>query len=286
MRRSALRKGIVKNIINDIRRYTMSYFQSSRSNSFLGSLPEVTKNLLIINVLVWVATMIFKSKGVDFNQYLALHFWQADRFMPWQLVTYMFMHDSSSLGGGLLHLGCNMFNLFMFGALLERVLGTKRYLLYYMMCGIGAGLVQEVVWQFTWETEFVSNLRTADGAVPSMAIVHQAIANGDAHTVEMMKEFLNFGFLTVGASGAVFGLLLAFGMTFPNLKMYIIPFPFPIKAKWMVIGYGVFELLCGTTGMMSGVAHYAHLGGMVFGVLLLLYWRQKGMLPKDGWYDY
>ena len=98
MRRSALRKGIVKNIINDIRRYTMSYFQSSRSNSFLGSLPEVTKNLLIINVLVWVATMIFKSKGVDFNQYLALHFWQADRFMPWQLVTYMFMHDSSSLG--------------------------------------------------------------------------------------------------------------------------------------------------------------------------------------------
>lgn len=237
MRRSALRKGIVKNIINDIRRYTMSYFQSSRSNSFLGSLPEVTKNLLIINVLVWVATMIFKSKGVDFNQYLALHFWQADRFMPWQLVTYMFMHDSSSLGGGLLHLGCNMFNLFMFGALLERVLGTKRYLLYYMVCGIGAGLVQEVVWQFTWETEFVSNLRTADGAVPSMAIVHQAIANGDAHTVEMMKEFLNFGFLTVGASGAVFGLLLAFGMTFPNLKMYIIPFPFPIKAKWMVIGY-------------------------------------------------
>ena len=144
MRRSALRKGIVKNIINDIRRYTMSYFQSSRSNSFLGSLPEVTKNLLIINVLVWVATMIFKSKGVDFNQYLALHLWQADRFMPWQLVTYMFMHDSSSLGGGLLHLGCNMFNLFMFGALLERVLGTKRYLLYYMVCGIGAGLVQEI----------------------------------------------------------------------------------------------------------------------------------------------
>ena len=84
----------------------------------------------------------------------------------------------------------------------------------------------------------------------------------------------------------MFGLLLAFGMTFPNLKMYIIPFPFPIKAKWMVIGYGVFELLCGTTGMMSGVAHYAHLGGMLFGVLLLLYWRQKGMLPKDGWYDY
>lgn len=262
----------------------MSYFDTSRRNSFLGSLPEITKNLLIINVLVWVATMIFKSKGIDFNQYLALHFWQADKFMLWQPVTYMFMHDSTSLSAGLIHLGCNMFNLFMFGALLERMLGAKRYLLYYLACGIGAGLVQEVVWQFTWEADFVSNLRMSDGSVPSMAVVQQAIASGDAHVMGMMKEFLNMAFLTVGASGSVFGLLLAFGMSFPNLKMFIIPFPFPIKAKWMVIGYGVFELLCGTTGMMSGVAHYAHLGGMLFGFMLIMYWKRTGVIGNHDFY--
>lgn len=258
----------------------MSY-NTSRSGSFLGAIPDITKNLIIINVLMWIATMVLQTRGIVLNRYLALHFWQAADFQPWQVVSYMFMHDSSSLQGGLLHLFCNMFNLYMFGALLERMLGAKRYLTYYLVCGVGAALVQQLVWQLTWVSDFASVLRMSDGAVASVSEVQQAIAAGDANVLNLMAEFFNQGYLTVGASGAVFGLLLAFGMSFPNLKMFIIPFPFPIKAKWMVIGYGVFELVCGTGGMMSGVAHFAHLGGMLFGILMILYWKHTGVIRKN-----
>ena len=138
------------------------------------------------------------------------------------------MHDFSSVQGGLLHLFCNMFNLYMFGALLERMLGAKRYLVYYLVCGVGAGIVQELVWQLTW----VGDVASALGV--SVAEAQNAINAGQ---IGDLADFLNLRYLTVGASGAVFGLLLAFGMSFPNLKMFIIPFPFPIKAKWMVIGW-------------------------------------------------
>lgn len=258
----------------------MSY-NTSRSGSFLASIPDITKNLLIINVLMWVATMVLQTRGIMLERYLGLHFWQASDFMPWQIVSYMFMHDSTSLHGGLVHLFCNMFNLYMFGALLERMLGAKRYLTYYLVCGIGAALVQELVWQLTWVNDFASVLRMSDGAAVTVAEVQSSIAAGDATVMKLMAEFFNQGYLTVGASGAVFGLLLAFGMSFPNLKMFIIPFPFPIKAKWMVIGYGVFELVCGTGGMMSGVAHFAHLGGMLFGILMILYWKHTGVIRKN-----
>ncbi len=258
-------------------------YSASRGGSFLASIPVITKNLLIINVLMWVATMALQNRGIYLERFLALHYWGADDFMPWQMVSYMFMHDSSSLQGGLIHLFCNMFNLYMFGALLERMLGAKRYLIYYLVCGLGAGVVQEVVWQFTWMSDFASVLRTVGGAVPSVAEVQQAVSASDPTVMQLMKEFLNQGMLTVGASGAVFGLLLAFGMSFPDLKMFIIPFPFPIKAKWMVIGYGVFELVCGTGGLMSGVAHFAHLGGMLFGILMILYWKHTGVIRKNGY---
>src|SRR5574344_395649 len=203
----------------------MSY-NSSRGGSFLGSIPDITKNLLIINVLMWIATMALQTRGVHLDKWFALHFWQAGDFMPWQIVTYMFMHDFSSVQGGLLHLFCNMFNLYMFGALLERMLGAKRYLVYYLVCGVGAGIVQELVWQLTW----VGDVASALGV--SAAEAQNAINAGQ---IGDLADFLNLRYLTVGASGAVFGLLLAFGMSFPNLKMFIIPFPFPIKAKWMVI---------------------------------------------------
>ena len=249
----------------------MSY-NSSRGGSFLGSIPDITKNLLIINVLMWIATMALQTRGVHLDKWFALHFWQAGDFMPWQIVTYMFMHVFSSVQGGLLHLFCNMFNLYMFGALLERMLGAKRYLVYYLVCGVGAGIVQELVWQLTW----VGDVASALGV--SAAEAQNAINAGQ---IGDLADFLNLRYLTVGASGAVFGLLLAFGMSFPNLKMFIIPFPFPIKAKWMVIGYGVFELVCGTQGMMSGVAHFAHLGGMLFGILMILYWKHTGVIRKN-----
>lgn len=250
-----------------------SYYDSGRG-SFLSAIPVVTKNLLIINLLLWVATFVMSGKGIDLNRYLALHFWQGSDFNLAQMVTYMFMHDTSSVQSGFLHIFCNMFNLWMFGVVLERTFGARRYLLYYLVCGVGAALVQELVWQLSWVNDVAGLLGMSTGQAEQLI---------NSSSIGDLPMFLNNAYLTVGASGAVFGILLAFGMTFPNLPMYIIPFPFPIKAKWMVMGYGAVELIFGVTGSMSGVAHFAHLGGMLFGFLLILYWKRNGMTGGSGY---
>jgi len=151
-----------------------------------------------------------------------------------------------------------MFAVWMFGRVLEQVWGPKRFLTYYLICGIGAGLIQELVqyleYAFTLSNYDSVNLGIAGGIIP-------------------MEEYLNM-MTTVGASGAVYGILLAFGMLFPNSQMFIFPLPFPIKAKYFVIGYAVLELFLGLGGG-DGVAHFAHLGGMLFGLILIIYWRKK-----------
>ena len=209
----------------------------------------VTKHLLVINTLVFLAAMTLRRvANIDLDLWLGLRYWKLSEFNPIQLFTYMFMHAN------FVHLFVNMFSLWMFGSLLERVLGTKRYLFYYITCGLGAALLQEVVWQSI-----------------DMGVVSQAADSIYA--------------ITVGASGAVFGLLLAFGMIFPNMPMYIIPIPVPIKAKWMVIGYALLELYLGVSGNMSDVAHYAHLGGMIAGIIMILYWKRNGTLLRgNGFY--
>ena len=233
----------------------------------------VTRHLLAINVIVWLATVVLQQVNmIDLNRWLGLHFWLGSNFNPAQLFTYMFMHANFT------HLFFNMFSLWMFGSLLERVLGAKRYLFYYITCGLGAALVQELVWQFTWQDILAASVT---GPVASVTDIIKAINEG--HAAFTMDNFYN-SMVTIGASGAVFGILLAFGMLFPNMPMYIIPFPFPIKAKWMVLGYGVIELFFGVTGEMSGVAHFAHLGGMIAGILLILYWRHNGTLTRNGLY--
>ncbi len=244
--------------------------------SFFSSIPPVTLNLLIINFIMWLATIVLDRAGIDVLRYLGLHYWQASDFNPAQLFTYMFLHDTSSIT----HVFFNMFSLWMFGTTLERVLGAKRYLFYYVSCGIGAALVQELAWQFTWQSTFVSSV--AAGSNMTVAQVRAAMAAGQV-PAELVAQFMN-QMVTIGASGAVFGILLAFGMLFPNLPMYIIPFPFPIKAKWMVIGYGAIELLFGMYGVMSGVAHFAHLGGMIAGVFIILYWKRTGTIRGNGYY--
>jgi len=242
-------------------------------------MPPVTKNIIIINVIMWVATILLMSRNiVDLTQILGLHFWLGSDFHVYQILTYMFMHDSGNpLQDGILgamsmsvsHLFFNMFSLWMFGMLLERVMGAKRYLFFYLTCGIGAGLVQELVWHMSWE----SVLATINN-VPTVEI-ENAIKVG-AINANFLNEFYN-NLVTVGASGAVFGILLAFGMIFPNMPMYIFFIPIPIKAKWMVIGYGAIELFFGITGHMDHVAHFAHLGGMLFAFIILMYWRKKGV---------
>ena len=133
--------------------------------------------------------------------------------------------------------------------------------------------MQELTWEFAWQSMFVPSFAQLNSL--SVEQVQQLMASGRID--QYLDSFYN-SMVTVGASGAVFGILLAFGFLFPNMSMYIIPFPFPIKAKWMVLGYGVVELFFGVSGVMDSVAHFAHLGGMIFGIIILLYWKRSGVL--------
>jgi len=227
---------------------------------FLSSIPTVTRNLLIINVLVFLAQALL-GNNIPINKYLALQFFESDYFYPHQVITYMFLH------GGLSHIFFNMFALFMFGRTLEMVWGPRKFLIYYILTGIGAALAQEIVYSVHFsEVVFNSNITT--------------IYTG-AETYSR-QEFFNLLPATLGASGAIFGILVAFGMMFPNSELFIIPFPFPIKAKWFVIGYGIIELGLGiSNNAADNVAHFAHLGGLVTGLIILLYWRKKGKLTTN-----
>ncbi|MBR4160312.1 MAG: rhomboid family intramembrane serine protease [Bacteroidaceae bacterium] len=223
----------------------------------MNNMPPVTKNLLIINALFFLSTFVAPKYGVDLNGVLGLHFFLADNFMPWQLLTYMFMHANFE------HILFNMFALWMFGRIIEQVMGAKRFLFYYLACGIGAGLVQELVQWFNYiSLEHVDVARSGTELVYGKYVVQ----NGLAMDINMWR--------TVGASGSVYGILLAFGMIFPNEKMFIFPLPFPIKAKLFVIGYALIELFM--TKSNDGIAHYAHLGGMLFGLIILLIWKDGG----------
>ena len=226
----------------------------------MNNLPPVTKNLLIINVLFFFGAIVGRRYGVDLNDMLGLHFFLASDFKLFQLVTYMFMH------GDFQHIFFNMFAVWMFGRTLEMVFGSKRFLTYYLVCGIGAGIVQEVIQYVFYATELVRY----DSVNIGVEIVP-------------MAEYLNM-MTTVGASGAVYGILLAFGMLFPNSQMFVFPLPFPIKAKFFVIGYAVIELFLGLGQTGDGVAHFAHLGGMIFGFLLIMYWRKKS--KNNGQFHY
>lgn len=243
-------------------------------------MPPVTKNLIIINFIVWFAMLVLQSK-LDLMRYGALHYITAPDFNPIQLVTYMFMHSTSNFA----HILFNMFTLFMFGITLERVLGSSKFLFYYLSCGIGAALVQEGVWALTWEGDAVkalANLYNVD--YPEMREVINSVLSGASigNVRENIYAFQNF-MMTIGASGAVYGVLLAFGMIFPNRELYMMFIPIPIKAKWMVIGYGLIELLIGLSSPGSTVAHFAHLGGMVFGFIMIWYWKKKGII-HGGYY--
>ena len=215
----------------------------------MNNLPTTTKNLLLINALVFAATYFLQSW--DIAGKLGLHFFMASDFHLYQLVTYMFVH------GGFTHIFFNMFALWMFGRVMENVWGPRKFLFYYMICGIGAGIIQEIAQLGTY---YVEGLYAYD----QVNIGTSILTTG---------QYLNL-WNTVGASGAVYGILLAFGMTFPNERIFIFPIPVPIKAKWFVIGYAALELYSSISSSMDGVAHVAHLGGMLFGLLLILYWRR------------
>lgn len=197
--------------------------------------------------------LVLAQMGIaNLNSLCGLHFFMASDFHLYQLITYMFMH------GGWEHIILNMFMLWMFGSVMERVWGPKRYIFYYLFCGIGAGLMQEIA-------QFVQFYIIASDAGFSFSMLSQVAAANDA----VLGQWT-----TVGASGALYALLLAFGMMFPDERMFIIPIPIPIKAKWMVMGSIVVELFSALASPGSQVAHLAHLGGMIFGFFLIRYWQK------------
>lgn len=224
-----------------------------------SSIPTVTKNILIISVIMFAATSLLESK-VDLTRILGLHYFLASDFKPYQFVTYIFMH------GNLMHLFFNMFALFMFGAVLENAWGPKKFLIFYIVTGLGAAVTQLVVYYF----QITPVLEHANELMSQATNYAQ-----QTQVIEAKKEFLN-RFVVVGASGSLFGLLIAFGMMFPNAELMMLFLPIPIKAKYFVAIYGVIELISGITNASGDpVAHFAHLGGMLFGFILMMIWRRK-----------
>jgi membrane associated rhomboid family serine protease len=260
----------------------------------LGNIPPVLKNLLIINILMFIGSMVVeRTMQVDLNNLLGLHYFKSEFFRPYQIITHMFMHAN------LTHIFLNMFMLWMFGRVLEQVWGGRRFLFYYFFTGLGAAALHMLVMHI--ELSALVRDATAFSNTPSpdlfAAFIKEHLGRStfpqlhdftqawlaDPSNSSYSNEALSFinkfvqskmNISTVGASGAVYGVLLAFGMIFPNMPLVLIFFPFfPIKAKYMVIAMGVLELVYGLSMPGSNVAHFAHLGGMIFGFILIKYWN-------------
>jgi membrane associated rhomboid family serine protease len=231
----------------------------SRPVSF-SQLPEVVKNLLIINGLFFLATISLESYGIDFKRWFALHQFQSPDFEPYQLITHFFMHANFP------HLLFNMFMLWMFGKTLENVWGAKRFLIYYIITGLGAAMIYILFVQYQIygiSDNFPELLELAKEGKYSV---------GNTNSEKLSQLVLS---PMVGASGAVYGLLLAFGMLFPNTLLYIY-FAIPIKAKYVVMALGGIALFSGImNNPADNIAHFAHLGGMIFGFILLKYWQKN-----------
>ena len=223
----------------------------------MRNIPTVTRYLLVANLIVFLLTGLMQRSGVDLNTICGLHYYAAQSFHWWQPFTYMFLHANFS------HIFFNMFAVWMFGPMIEQAWGERRFLVYYLICGLGAAFIQEVVWAL-----MLNNMSTSYSAA----------------SLAQYAFYMN----TIGASGAVFGILLAFGWLFPDVPMFIIFIPIPIRARVFVMIYALIELFAGM-GSVAGltadnVAHFAHLGGMLFGWLLILFWKKTGWCePGELW---
>lgn len=244
----------------------MSYF---RTTGF-SMLPEVVKNLLIINGLAYMAMLVLRANfGIELNQILGLHYWNSEHFKIYQVVTYMFMHGSH------LHLFFNMFAVWMFGTAIENSLGPKRFLNFYLITGFGAAAIHYLTVHF--QIIGLESAMTQDQIDLVMEKGAEIYANSQNFVdVQMGKLNSLYNTPVVGASGSLFGILLAFGMMFPNALMMMLFIPIPIKAKYFVMGYGIIELISGLqNNPADNVAHFAHLGGMIFGFILIKIWGIK-----------
>lgn len=236
----------------------MSFGNQYRPGSF-GHLPVVTKNIIIINVIMFVLKMLLMQKGVNLDDYFGLHDHLSPNFKPHQFITYIFMHE------GFMHIFFNMLGVYFFGQVLEQVWGPKRYLIFYILTGFGAAIVQ----YFVMHHQIVGKLDEINYQMEHLRLSVEDMS----YLIERKDELLRNS-VVVGASGSLMGLLGGFGMLFPN-RQILIYFLFPIKAKWLVIFYGAFEIFSGIQNDPNDpVAHFAHIGGLLVGVILVLIWRK------------
>lgn len=213
-------------------------------------LPAVIKNLIIINALVWLAQITVGQDLLSMEDLFALHHFDSDFYKPWQYFTYMFLHSPSSF----FHILFNMFALWMFGSTLENLWGPARFLIFYLVCGLGAGITQELALSYD---------------------VAQLNAAYESGKIGMEEWYIRSNVPTLGASGAVMGIFAAFAYTFPNSQMIILPIPFPIKAKWALLGLALLDLFGGISSASSGIAHFAHLGGAAVGIVIVMLWNRR-----------
>ena len=224
----------------------MSYYYQENSGGFLSRIPTVTKNLILVNVLVFVATIINENYMIGT---FGLFYPTSPYFRWWQVITHMFMH------GGFWHILFNMYTLFIFGVVVERIIGSKKFLLFYFICGLGAAALQ-------MGTQYIE-MQAFLGSDSKLAL----------ESIVALKSTP-----TVGASGAIYGVLIGYAMLFPQSKLTLIFPPVTLSAKWMVIIFAVIELFTGVVGFADGVAHFAHLGGMLIGWIMIKWWRARGVL--------
>ena len=213
-------------------------------------LPVVIKNLIIINSLVWLAQITIGQDLIPMENLFALHHFSSAHYGVWQFITYMFLHSSSSF----FHILFNMFALWMFGSTLENLWGPGRFLIFYLICGVGAGLAQALA--LTYDISQYNELFLA----------------GQLSEQEL---FMLKNVPTLGASGAIMGIFAAFAFTFPNSRMLILPIPFPIKAKWALLGLAILDIIGGISSESTGIAHFAHLGGAAIGIIVVMIWNKK-----------
>lgn len=220
-----------------------------RGGGFFTSLPPVIKNLLIINAVMLLVT--FLAEDFMYRTF-SLFFFESEFFKPYQFITHMFMH------GGVLHLFFNMYSLVIFGVVLEHVWGSQKFFLYYMVTGLGAAALHSLVLWIDYSSQVA------------------AFEAGNQYALENIRVLLSTP--TVGASGAVYGVLLAYGMLFPNNVLQLIFPPIALKAKWFVLIFGALELWLGISNTGGNIAHFAHLGGMLFGFILIKYWKKNNRM--------
>lgn len=257
----------------------------------LRNLPQVTKNLLLINILIYIVSIVVSTNGIDVNELAGAHYFNSIFFKPFQVVTHMFMHSLSDP----LHLVFNMFILIMFGAHLERIWGAKRYFIFYISCGIGALVLYNSIGVYhLYEAKqqlnaigvdyHVIDNMMKDGSFDNNAILNKAVnkfvyaGTLPENTHQDWSIILNYASLNmstmVGASGALFGLLGGFAMLFPNTELMLIFPPIPIKAKYLIGGYLAYEIYNSIYASADTIAHLAHVGGAVVGIIFILVWRK------------